>query len=137
MEHIDVEYVNMFQNIPASRKERQHVEGFIQSEDNTVSIGKNGGAYMYCRMSDIYGKVVEVTVLGEATSAIEWEAGQFVAVFNATVDFEKKKLIVGNDALVCDRSEGFMVSFPESFDDVQWWCPCVTMHKCILQCRRV
>mgnify|MGYP006885669426 FL=1 len=118
--NIDVEYVNMFQNIPASRKERQHVEGFIQSEDNTVSIGKNGGAYMYCRMSDIYGKVVEVTVLGEATSAIEWEAGQFVAVFNATVDFEKKKLIVGNDALVCDRSEGFMVSFPESFDDVQW-----------------
>ena len=75
---------------------------------------------MYCRMSDIYGKVVEVTVLGEATSAIEWEAGQFVAVFNATVDFEKKKLIVGNDALVCDRPEGFMVSFPESFDDVQW-----------------
>ena len=75
---------------------------------------------MLCRMSDIYGKVVEVTVLGEATSAIEWEAGQFVAVFNATVDFEKKKLIIGNDALVCDRTEGFMVSFPESFDDVQW-----------------
>ena len=59
-------------------------------------------------------------MLGEATSAIEWEAGQFVAVFNATVDFEKKKLIVGNDALVFDRSEGFMVSFPEVFDDVKW-----------------
>ena len=50
---------------------------------------------MYCRMSDIYGKVVEVTVLGEATSAIEWEAGQFVAVFNATVDFEKKETYRG------------------------------------------
>ena len=45
---------------------------------------------MYCRMSDIYGKVVEVTVLGEATSAIEWEAEQFIAVFNATVDFDKR-----------------------------------------------
>ena len=117
--NIDVEYVNMFQNIPASRKERQHLEGFIQSEDNTVSIGKNGGAYMYCRMSDIYGKVVEATVLGEATSAIEREAEQFIAVFNATVDFDKKKLIIGNDALVCDRTGGFMVSSPKSFD-VQW-----------------
>ena len=54
----------MFQNIPALRKERQHVEGFIQSEGNSPSIGKNGGEHMYCRMSDIYGKVVEVTVLG-------------------------------------------------------------------------
>ena len=119
-ENIDVEYVKMFQNIPASRKERQHVEGFIQSEGNTVSIRKNGGADLYCRMSDMYGKVVEVTVLGEATSAIEWEVEQFIAVFNATVDFEKKKLIIGNDALVMDRSQGCMLSFPESFEDVQW-----------------
>ena len=75
---------------------------------------------MYCRMSDIYGKVVEVTVLGEATSAIEWEVAQFIAVFNASVDFDKKKLIIGNDALVMDRSQGCMLSFPESFEDVQW-----------------
>ena len=75
---------------------------------------------MYCRMSDASGKVVEVIVLGEATSAIEWEAEQFIAVFNATVDFEKKKLIIGNDALVYDRSEGSLVSFPENFEDVQW-----------------
>ena len=39
-------------------------------------------------------EVVEVTVLGDATSAIEWETGEFVEVFNATVDFEKTKLIV-------------------------------------------
>ena len=117
---VEVAYERMFQNIPALGKGRQHVEGFIQSEDNSPSTGRNGGEYMYCRMSDIYGKVVEVTVLGEATSAIEWEAAQFIAVFNATVDFEKKKLIIGNDALVMDRSEGCMISFPEGFEDVQW-----------------
>ena len=116
----EVGYERMFQNIPTVGKGRQHVEGFIQSEDNTPSTGKNGGEYMYCRMSDIYGKVVEVTVLGEATSAIEWEVAQFIAVFNASVDFDKKKLIIGNDALVMDRSQGCMLSFPESFEDVQW-----------------
>ena len=64
-------------------------------------------------------------MLGEATSAIEWEAAQFIAVFNATVDFEKKKLIIGNDALVMDRSEGCMLSFPESFEDVL-----MSMRRC-------
>ena len=117
---VDVDYQRMFQDIPVSRKERQHVEGFVQSENNSISTGKNGGAYMYCRMSDAYGKVVEVSVLGEATGAIEWEAEQFIAVFNATVDFEKKKLTIGSDAVVHDRSEGNMIPFPESFEDVQW-----------------
>ena len=49
---------------------------------------------MFVRMSNVYGKVVEAIVLGEATSAIEWEAEQFITVFNVTVDYDKKKLTI-------------------------------------------
>ena len=99
---VDVEYQVIFQNISQSRKERHHLEGFIQSENNVVNAGKNGGSYMYCRMADAFGKIVEVSVLGKPTNAIEWEAGQFIAVYNATVDFEK--IIIGCDTVVHDRS---------------------------------
>ena len=75
---------------------------------------------MFIRMSDVYGKVVEVTVLGEATTAIEWEAEQFITVFNATVDYDEKKPTIGSDAVVHDRSEGNMIPFPDSFEDMQW-----------------
>ena len=75
---------------------------------------------MYCRMSDARGHIVEVTVLGDATGAIDWQAGQFIAVFNAQVDLMKNKIVIGNDAVVQDRTDGNMIPFPESFDDVHW-----------------
>ena len=96
------------------------MEGSVQSENNKPGTGKSGGAYMFIRMSDVYGKVVEATVLGEATSAIEWEAEQFITVSNATVDYDKKKLTIGSDAVVHDRSQGNRIPFPDSFEDVQW-----------------